>query len=251
MKTSTIEISSFVFGLTNQKRLNLTEQIINNSYADILLFSGHTIGFVNDIEILKKSITNTSTLVIFELEDINSSKISNCLYKIEKGILSSLHTNQQFTTSQEIENNFQLAERFLHELETKRIITFNKMKVLIIQCGELNILRNFQSDNNRVDFRLFDNKILKSKFLNIIKQSNIILNPIHTPMGNQGKMHMRRIFLSENNRYYFSSSNTRKNSANLNLKSIQYAFNNGKPLTIKDVKHDGNSITRTFDINNI
>jgi hypothetical protein len=251
MRNTTIEISSFVYGLSNKERLKLTEQIINESSADILLFSGHTIGFVNDIEILKNSITNKSTEVILELEDINSSKINNCLYRIEKGILTSLFTNQQFINSREIENNYQLAERFLHELETKRVLLINDLKVLIIQCGELNILRNFQTENNRVEFRLFDDKILKTRFRKIIKESNIILNPIHTPMGNQGKMNMRRIFLSKNKRYYFSASNTKENSDNLDLKSMQYAFYNGKPLTIKDVNYNKNSITRSFEIKNI
>lgn len=250
MKNTTIELSSFISGLSSNKRLELSIKLINESCADILLFSGHTIGFVNDIETLKNSITNKTILVILELENINSSKINNCLYKIENGILTSLYTNQLFTQSSEIEDNYELADRMLNEFETKRNLNINGYKVLIIQCGELNIIKNFQSDNNNVDFRLSDNKTLKSKFLRIIKESKIILNPIHTPMGNQGKLNKRRVYLSKNKKYYFSVSNSKKQSENLRLKSIQYAFYNGRPMSCSDEKSTPNSISRVFEIQN-
>ena len=72
-----IQITSYLSGLSDKDKFELTKEIVNNSTADLLLFSGHTIGFVNEIEKLKTSITNKETEVIFELKDINTEKIKN------------------------------------------------------------------------------------------------------------------------------------------------------------------------------
>lgn len=243
-----LEIASYRYGLSDKVRLNLTKDIINESTSDLLLFSGHTIGFVNDIESIKKLIENTQIEVILELQDINSSKIGNCLYHIKNGKLRSLNTNQLFTQSFEIEGNYELAARLLHELETNRIIEIKGMNILIIQCGEINILKNIQNEKNRVEFRLSDDQSLNDKFTNLIKETNIILNPIHSPMGNQGKIQKRREYLSKNKRYYFSASNTKVDSKNLELKSLQYAFFDGELLTEIDKHISDYSIRRIYDI---
>lgn len=70
-----IQITSYIHGLSNKVRFNLTKNIINNSTADLLLFSGHTLGSVNDIVNLQGVIRNNKTDVIFELQDISSSMI--------------------------------------------------------------------------------------------------------------------------------------------------------------------------------
>jgi len=72
-----IQITSYINNLSDKDRLDLTIEIINNTKADLLLFSGHTIGFVNDIEILSSKINNTKSEVIFELKDVNSKYKSN------------------------------------------------------------------------------------------------------------------------------------------------------------------------------
>lgn len=231
-----IEIVSFVNNLNNKERVILTSQIINNSNSDILLFSGHTIEFVKDLEELRTVVDNKRTEVIFELESINSNKINNCLYRISKGNLFSLNSNQLFSTSNEIEGNYELALRLIYELESHRKFKKNNFVFLIIQCGELNILKNIQADNNKVDFRLSEFKVLKDKFNSIIKETNVFLNPIHIPMGNQGKMKKRREYLSKNKKYYFSTSNTKENSNDLMLDSLQYGYYNGfqlKPISSK------------------
>ena len=165
-----IEITSYQHGLSDKIRLNLTKDIINNSTADLLLFSGHTIGYVNDIETLKTQIDNKQIEVVLELENINS------------------------------------------------------------------------------DIRLSDNKSLTDRFNKLLKGAKIILNPIHTPMGNQGKLQKRREFLSNDKRYYFSASNTKEDSGNLEIKSLQYAFYNGKPLTEIDTQRTEYSISRIYEI---
>lgn len=243
-----VEIVSYINGLSDNVRLKLTKNLINSSTADILLFSGHTVGFVNDIETLRLSIDNYHTEVIFELEDINSDKINNCLYRISKGILINMFTNQLFTRSIDIENNYELASRLLYELKHNRSFKVKGFKIIIIQCGEINILKNIQSEDNRVEFRLVNDKKLMNQFTEILHDSKIILNPIHTPMGNQGKMNKRREYFSLDNRYYFSTSNSKENSSKLDMKSLQYAYYNGLPITENEKIIGENYIKRSFSI---
>lgn len=243
-----IEVVSFTHGLPDEVRLQLTADTINGSTADVLLFSGHTVGFVNDIESLRSLIQNEHTEAFLELENINSDKIRNCLYRVTKGKLNSLYTNQLFSTSNEIEGNYELAERLLHEFETKRSFKVGGLNALIIQCGELNILKNYQSDSNRVEFRLNDDTTLNKRFAKLLKKTDLILNPMHTPMGNQGKLSKRRIYLSLEKRLYFSTSNTKPDSTNLILESLQYAYFDGKPLCEISRSLTDNSISRTFKV---
>ncbi|OQA65103.1 MAG: hypothetical protein BWY38_02732 [Ignavibacteria bacterium ADurb.Bin266] len=243
-----IQITSYISGLSNKDKFELTKEIINNSTADLLLFSGHTIGFVNEIESLKTSITNKETEVIFELKDINSEKIKNCLYHIKNGEIQNLYTNQIFAESGEIENNYQLADRLLYEFANKRKFNINKLSFLVIQCGEMNILKNIQSEENRVEFRLTEDAILNERFLKILNETDVFLNPIHSPMGNQGKIQKRREFLSQNEKYYFSTSNTKDDSRNLDLKSLQYAFYNGNDLIEESKIITDKSISRIYKI---
>ena len=243
-----IQITSYINNLSDKDRLDLTIEIINNTKADLLLFSGHTIGFVNDIEILSSKINNTKSEVIFELKDVNSKFISNCLYHIKNNEIRSLNTNQIFSESIEIEGNHELADRLLFEFENRRKIKIKKLSILIIQCGEINILRNIQSKDNKVLFRFANNQKLNDRFDKLLSKVDIILNPIHSPMGNQGKMHKRRLFLSKEGKYYFSTSNTKNNSDNLSLKSLQYAYKNGKELIEIEKFETENSISRIYEI---
>ena len=243
-----IQITSYISGLSDKDKFELTKEIVNNSTADLLLFSGHTIGFVNEIEKLKTSITNKETEVIFELKDINTEKIKNCLYHIKNGEIQNLYTNQLFAESVEIENNYQLADRLLYEFENKRKFNINKLSFLVIQCGEMNILKNIQSEENRVEFRLAEDEILNERFLKILKETDVFLNPIHSPMGNQGKIQKRREFLSQNEKYYFSTSNTKDDSKNLDMKSLQYAFYNGNELIEESKILTEKSISRIYKI---
>ncbi len=243
-----IQITSYISGLSDKDKFELTKEIVNNSTADLLLFSGHTIGFVNEIEKLKTSITNKETEVIFELKDINTEKIKNCLYHIKNGEIQNLYTNQLFAESVEIENNYQLADRLLYEFENKRKFNIKKLSFLVIQCGEMNILKNIQSEENRVEFRLAEDKILNERFLKILMETDVFLNPIHSPMGNQGKIQKRREFLSQNEKYYFSTSNTKDDSKNLDLKSLQYAFYNGNDLIEESKIITDKSISRIYKI---
>ena len=65
----------------------------------------------------------------------------------------------------------------------------------------------------------------------------MILNPIHTPMGNQAKMEKRREYFSYENRYYFSVSQNgtiKRNGKNktipMDSRRLQYSFFNGRSI---------------------
>jgi len=136
-----IALVSYINGLSDKERLKNTLEILNNSKSDFILFSGHTIGFVNDIESLRNGIKNKKTQALFELQEINSDKIGNCLYLIKNGTVLNLFTNQLFATSQEINYNYELGSRLINELELKRKFKVNGLNFLVLQCGELNILK--------------------------------------------------------------------------------------------------------------
>ena len=135
------------------------------------------------------------------------------------------------------------------ELETRRNFSTANRNVSVIQCGENNILRNIQSEGNRAVFRFEDDAILSQRFAAFLNKTDIILNPMHSPMGNQGKMRKRRELFSSNNRAYFSTANYVNEEAIYN-KSVQYACINGKeqePMDVEVGKRDS-YIVRTFVI---
>ena len=251
-----IDLVSFKHNLSGIERLDSMLQVINSSKSKLLLFSGHSLKNFKDLQALQIGLINKKSYIIFELEnivpliadsDVFKPKISNCLYTVVNGKVQSMYTNQLFTESNEINNNIELADRLLNELVTRRTIIINGLKILVLQCGELNILKNNQNDANSVQFRLEQNDSLLKRFDDLLNDTDVVLNPIHTPMGNQGKMEQRRIFLSDNNRYYFSVSNSKMNSDDLTLKSMQYAFHKGKPLeSVGDTIESQNFIVSTF-----
>lgn len=246
----TIELVSFRYNLTAPKRIELMIDLVNQSKADLLVFCGHTLKDQNDLCLLKDQIKNVSSFVLFEVKQMEESyflNLKNCLYYIENGIVHNMFTNQFYSTSGEINANEPLCERFINELETRRRLNVKGHKCLVLQCGEINIIRNLQKEGNRPVFRLQQRYDLEERFNNLMKKTQIILNPIHTPMGNQGKMEKRREYFSDGNRYYFSVSQNgimeRKGinkTIPLDSRRLQYAFFNGKSLdeSLIDVTKD-------------
>ena len=161
-----------------------------------------------------------NVFVLFEVKRSNNEDYPNYLYTIQDGKIKSLNTKQVFATSSEIEGNEFLCEQFINELETKRRFAVKGKICLVLQCGENNIIKNSQSEKNKPYFRLEERKDLKGKFLSILKDTDIVLNPIHSPMGNQGKLEQRRKYLSGNKRYYFSVCNA-EGEIGFNSKRIQ------------------------------
>lgn len=236
----TIELVSFRYNLAAKKRIELTAQLTNQSDADLVVFCGHTLIKQDDLYDLEGLIENKSPFVLLEVKHISENRFLNmkhCLFTIENGSIRDLFTHQHFAEKKEIENNESLCERFINEIESKRCFNVKGKKCLVLQCGEINIIKNLQKEENRPIFRLQQRKDLEERFYKIINNTDIILNPIHTPMGNQGKMKKRREFFSDNNRYYFSvSQNGTRKRGNLEYdipiesNSLQYSYFNGREI---------------------
>ena len=252
-----IELVSLRYDLYGKRRLKEVVNIINSSEADLILFCGHTVSDYN-CNSMERLINNKKSFVVFEVKSVVESQfvnLNNCLYTINHGHVQNLFTNQLFATSDEIENNVSLCERFVYELETRRRVLLNDKKFLILQCGELNIIKNIQKEDNRPVFRFAQSKDLKERFDNLLNDTDIILNPIHTPMGNQGKMKKRRDYLSDKNRYYFSTSQNgtreikgEKKTIPMDSSKLQYALHNGVALQEEQSVKNSLYASRVFDI---
>jgi hypothetical protein len=247
-----IQLVSFKTALRADRRVKLTAEIINSSSADLILFAGHTIASNLDVSKLAELIKNTSTTAVIEVKKdkscpIGKTSISHSLYLLQNGIIKSMNTYQIFAESSHINGEPYVAEHLIQDLETRRAFTVANHKAIVIQCGENGILKNIQSEGNRAEFRFQDNKELSKRFENVMNNTDIILNPIHSPMRNQGKMLKRREFFSDNNRAYFSTANF-DNVDGIENKSLQYAFFNGVEIEQADVDKRGTYIIRTFTI---
>lgn len=232
----TVELISFRSNLTAKKRLELMISIVNQSQADLIVFCGHTLKDRSDLDALKCRIENKNTFVLFEIKQCEESDflyLKNCLYTIADGIVHNMYTNQFFATSNEIEGNESLCERFINELETRRQFNVKGKNCLVLQCGEINIIKNIQKEGNKPIFRIQERLDLKERFDNLLKDTQIILNPIHTPMGNQGKMKKRREYLSANNKYYFSVSQS--GDFSMESRCLQYSFYDGGEIWESDI----------------
>lgn len=247
-----VQLVSYKSTLRADSRLRHTVEIINSSKADLILFAGHTLASHCDVDELNMIIDNDKTIAVIEVKENAISKLNpirNSLFLLRNGIVKDMCTHQLFTDSATISAYPVLGEHLMLELETRRFFYAANRNVSIIQCGENNILRNIQSEGNRPVFRFEDDNVLNLRFFDFLSNTDIILNPIHSPMGNQGKMRKRREFFSNNNRAYFSAANFDSKESIYN-KSVQYACINGKeqePVNIEvDKRHS--FIVRTFII---
>ncbi|MBO4820018.1 MAG: hypothetical protein J5548_00940 [Prevotella sp.] len=246
-----IQLVSFIVDLDSDIKIGITADIINKSKSDLILFPGNTLDSINDGFELADLIKNKNTTALIEVHQLSigdlNEEIIHCPFLIKKGQLINMHTFQHFTTSETIENNTFLAEAFVYELETRRQFEVNGYNCLVLQCGENNILKNVQSDNNNVIIRI-DDKSVERRFRNVLKGSDIILNAIHQPQpGNQNKLHKRREYLSLNGRIYLSTNNCKELSPQ--ARSIQYAYYNGKELEnpIPFIDDNGRYMYRIYD----
>ena len=232
-----IELVSLRSNLKKPKRHSIFVDMINHSCSDIILFCGHSLIKEDEVFFLDQEITNKNATILFEVREIEESefvKFKHGLFIIEQGKSRNLFTNQLFSTHDEIDNNEMLCERFIHELENKRHFVIKEKSILILQCGELNIIKNLQGKDNQPIFRIPQRDDLQARFEKLLEETDIVLNPIHTPMGNQGKMHKRRELLSANNRFYFSAS--QNGERKMEAHSLQYAYHNGKELNESNIE---------------
>lgn len=224
-----LQLISFRAEVSGKERLESMLEIINHSNADLIVFCGHALRHYSYLVPLERGVKNKNVFVLFEVKRSYKEDYPNYLYTIQNGRVSSLNTKQMFSTSSEIENNESLCELYIDELETKRRFVVKDKRCLVIQCGENNIIKNRQSENNKPYFRFENRKDLKDRFFSLLKNTDIVLNPIHYPMGNQAKLKQRRLLFSRGKRCYFSVCNSIGKIA-FNSKRIQYGYYNGKEL---------------------
>ena len=247
-----VQLVSYKSTLRADSRLQYTAEIINSSKADLILFAGHTLASHRDVDELNTLLDNNRTTAVIEVKKNTKSKslpVYHSLFLLQNGVAKDIYTHQLFTDSKTIKAYPELGEHLMLELETRRNFSTANRNVSVIQCGENNILRNIQSEGNRAVFRFEDDAILNKRFADFLNNTDIILNPMHSPMGNQPKMRKRREFFSSNNRAYFSTANYVDEEAIYN-KSVQYACINGKeqePMDVEVGKRDS-YIVRTFVI---
>ena len=247
-----VQLVSYKSTLRADSRLQHTAEIINSSKADLILFAGHTLASHRDVDELNTLLDNNMTTAVIEVKKDTKSKslpVYHSLFLLQNGVAKDIYTHQLFTDSKTIKAYPELGEHLMLELETRRNFSTANRNVSVIQCGENNILRNIQSEGNRAVFRFEDDAILNQRFAAFLNNTDIILNPMHSPMGNQGKMRKRRELFSSNNRAYFSTANYVDEEAIYN-KSVQYACINGKeqePMNVEVGKRDS-YIVRTFVI---
>ena len=247
-----VQLVSYKSTLRADSRLQHTAEIINSSKADLILFAGHTLASHRDVDELNTLLDNNRTTAVIEVKKDTKSKslpVYHSLFLLQNGVAKDIYTHQLFTDSKTIKAYPELGEHLMLELETRRNFSTANRNVSVIQCGENNILRNIQSEGNRAVFRFEDDAILNQRFAAFLNNTDIILNPMHSPMGNQGKMRKRRELFSSNNRAYFSTANYVDEEAIYN-KSVQYACINGKeqePMDVEVGKRDS-YIVRTLVI---
>ena len=247
-----VQLVSYKSTLRADSRLQHTAEIINSSKADLILFAGHTLASHRDVDELNTLLDNNRTTAVIEVKKDTKSKslpVYHSLFLLQNGVTKDIYTHQLFTDSKTIKAYPELGEHLMLELETRRNFSTANRNVSVIQCGENNILRNIQSEGNRAVFRFEDDAILNQRFAAFLNNTDIILNPMHSPMGNQGKMRKRREFFSDNNRAYFSTANFEDEESIYN-KSVQYACINGKeqePMNVEVGKRNS-YIVRTFVI---
>ena len=242
-----IQLVAFNVSSTWKKRLEMTTEIFNNSNADLILFSGHTLLNLKYVRALKKSITNNHTRAILEIKDYERNsfmELSNSLFYIHDGIIEDMFSSQIFASSKEIKNDSMLAERLLKEMPERRKIIIDGIRFSILQCGEINIIANRQKDQNKPYFRFEDEPNMASMFDEVEKTTDVFLNPIHTPMGNINKMRKKKALLSKDGRYYFSTNNFGKSNGQkkvtpITSTNIHYAYYDGKELQQFMGSHEG------------
>jgi hypothetical protein len=247
-----VQLVSYKSSLRADSKANRTIEIINSSDADLILFPGHTFYSDTDVRWNENLIENKKTTAVFEVKNDNSSQLNciyNSLYILQHGVIRNMFTYQFFTDSKEIYKYPDAVEHLMLDLETRRKFAVANRKVIVLQCGENGILRNIQSEGNRAEFRFKDDTKLCKRFDKVMSNTNIILNPMHSPMGNQGKMAKRREYFSANNKVYFLTANF-DDADSIMDKSLQHACINGveqEPINV-EVDKRGTYIIRTFAI---
>jgi hypothetical protein len=223
---------------------------IVNTYEnlDIIVFPGWTL-LKDQLALVEKDMKNKHSLILFEVwDDFFNGEIKRKGYYFKDGVLHDKDIIQKFETSSEINRHKDLMKPFLHELKDKRIIEYRGMSICWLICGEINVLRNIQKNNNEVTFRFPEDADLARAFQEIYDKTDIFIDPTHTIMGNQGKLARRREFLSQNKTFCSVSNADTLTDQKLSNKSIQYLYKNGKPINGRTLKRNDRFLLIQYNV---
>jgi hypothetical protein len=138
---------------------------------------------------------------------------------------------QQFTTSESVKEPNQWYCKVLRDFrDGQRTFKLNGLRVAVLSCGEINLLKNIQGDTmclNRVAMR----HIVDGTTLSDVQTMpyDVLFHPAHTQMGNLGKMKMRWSALSHGSHCRMALFTTNVVKAPLS-KRVSYAFCNGREM---------------------
>lgn len=206
---------------------------------DLIIFPGWTLTDVDQLNKVIGKLSKPHPTLVLEVYK-KSTKPKNYLdsegyYVIKNGKPVISARQQPFYLSSQI--NEENGREYLDELENDRLFETGDKRVRLIICGENNILKNEQSKHNEVSCRLEDEES-KIKMKSILDDTNLFINPAHTPMGNLGKMKKRWEFLSKDDRAALFVTNEQSHKPNLEKKSLRYAFINGQEIPLEKGSSD-------------
>jgi hypothetical protein len=226
-------------------------EIVNaHRELDIIVFPGWTLLDKDQLAFVEKRIKNNNSLVIFEVKkDVGKEKSRHKGSFFKDGSLHDRDIFQMFGESKDIDGNKELMTSYLDEIRSKRIIEYKGRKICLLICGEINVLRNVQKNNNKVEFRLSEDGDLSRAFHQICEDIDIFVNPTHTIMGNQGKLARRREFLSRHKVFCSVSNADTSTDQTLDRKSIQYLYKNGQAVNGRPLEEgDKRFVLKEYDV---
>lgn len=248
MKLSLVSYNNHLTAITRKR---VFVKVANQLQSDIILFPGHSLKDIDDAIEVASQLKKNHPLIILELENFGNTtlRIHNAIFSIKDKKLINHYTGQLFSSRDDIKGQEVLMAKFFDEIP-RRSFNYDGKSFLIVQCGENSFLGNRQADSNKAYFSFENNERLNERFERMMADYDVLLNPIHTIQGNQGKMSKRREYLSKDGRYYFGTcSLDEKTEGNLKHKCLQYALRSGNELTTMDECSDGKYyIARTFEL---
>lgn len=197
-----IQLVSFpVKRFTNKERQNRVDFItrkINDSDADFIMFSEHVLNNRDDLFLIGKRVKNRHISALFEIPESKNIK-GNRLYLLKNNHIEDLETHQIFATSSDATKKN--VELLIDELEAHRQFKIFGKSFLVIQCGENNILKG---NSGIARFRLEKREDFKLRFSELLDNTDVVLNPVHTPWKRFGCYLSRLRSFSDSGRYCFS-----------------------------------------------
>jgi hypothetical protein len=196
--------------------------------TDLVLFSGWTLRDKAELEEVVRRTAGTTQTVILEVGfGLKAKDASEGYYVISPKKDGPTALKQEFATSDDVNGERDRINSYLDKLEKERCFNISGRKMRLIICGENSVLRNIQSQGNAVACRI-DDEGSRRRLDAILRDTDVFLNPSHTPPGNLHKMQKRWEFLSTDGRaaLFVTNENPGKGK-NLAKRSLSYAFKDG------------------------